>query len=240
MENAYKRFYNSIAKEYDNLLSEQQIVQEVDYIESLLTPQPKSSILDIGCGTGRHSIEFAKRGYIVTGLDFSNEMIVLARQNAKKAGVSVNFIEASAEDFTKEFCSDRFDIAISLHEGGLCLLNTGESEWGRDMAILGNMSDLLKPGGKYYITVLNAIKMMREISNDDVKNGLVDLWKSTKKINLEIKTSGNKEYVTAFERYYTPAELTRMVNRVHLKLINVISSLNEQELVAWGTKKSLS
>jgi len=39
-----------------------------------------SRILDLGCGTGRHAIEFARRGFDVTGVDFSEAMLTRARE----------------------------------------------------------------------------------------------------------------------------------------------------------------
>lgn len=56
-------------------------------------------ILDIGCGTGQNSIWLAKNGFKVTGADFSNTAIKMAKENAKKANVEVTFIE---NDFLKE------------------------------------------------------------------------------------------------------------------------------------------
>ena len=47
------------------------------------------SILDVGCGTGRHSIERARRGYAITGLDLSSEMLARAADAARSAGVDV-------------------------------------------------------------------------------------------------------------------------------------------------------
>lgn len=238
MESDYKLFFNERAELYDSQLSEIKIVNEVDCIENLLELPPNALILDVGCGSGWHSIEFAKRGYHVTGIDFSPVMIELARKNAEKAKVKADFIEISAEDYTEDYCKTRFDAAISLHQGGFSLLSLGESEWKKDMAILGNISDLLKPGGKYYISFLNAVKMFRNASESDVESGVVDLWKSTKKIKLALsKIEGETEGIEAFLRYYTPAEITRMANRVHLKLINIFTSLDDEELFAYGIKK---
>jgi SAM-dependent methyltransferase len=53
---------------------------EVDLVESLLAPP--SRVLDAGCGTGRTTIELARRGYAVTGIDLDPSMIAEARREA--------------------------------------------------------------------------------------------------------------------------------------------------------------
>ena len=55
-------------------------------------------ILDVGCGTGRHAIELAKRGYSVTGVDLSDSMLQQAMEKAHGEKVSVNFLKADARE----------------------------------------------------------------------------------------------------------------------------------------------
>ena len=52
---------------------------EVDFLERVLGRSPGSHFLDIACGNGRHAIEFAGRGYRMTGLDLSEEFLAEAR-----------------------------------------------------------------------------------------------------------------------------------------------------------------
>ncbi|MCB0186742.1 MAG: class I SAM-dependent methyltransferase [Caldilineaceae bacterium] len=53
--------------------------QEVDFLEQELDIASGGRILDVGCGTGRHAVELARRGYQVTGLDFSAGMLAEAQ-----------------------------------------------------------------------------------------------------------------------------------------------------------------
>jgi len=65
-----------------------------DFVESTATQRrvlPGSRILDAGCGTGSYSVELAKRGYVVTGLDSSAELVSVARAKAEGAAVTVIF-----------------------------------------------------------------------------------------------------------------------------------------------------
>jgi SAM-dependent methyltransferase len=58
---------------------------EVDFLERVLGTQPGANLLDVPCGNGRHAIEFASRGYAVTGVDQSQESIEEAQKSASPA-----------------------------------------------------------------------------------------------------------------------------------------------------------
>lgn len=70
-------------------------------------------ILDIGCGSGRLAVELARRGAYVTGIDFSMNMISLAKSTAEKHDVAdrCTFI---ADDFVGHQFKEKFDISIAL------------------------------------------------------------------------------------------------------------------------------
>ena len=70
----------------------------------------KSYILDIGCGSGLSTLPFAKKGYDITGIDISKEMIEMAKNNAH-GYKNLKYIASSFE--TYNFKSNRFDLIIS-------------------------------------------------------------------------------------------------------------------------------
>jgi ubiquinone/menaquinone biosynthesis C-methylase UbiE len=97
----------------------------------------KLDALDIGCGTGFLSLELAARGHKVTGIDFAPEMLALAKDKAAKAGATIRFEHADAENLP--FASASFDLVITRHV--LWTLPHPEaaiSEWVR----------VLRPGGR--------------------------------------------------------------------------------------------
>ena len=75
---------------YDALYAEKDYGAECDLVEGIFksSDRPIRSILDLGCGTGRHSVELARRGYQVVGVDLSEGMLERARRRAKAEGVS--------------------------------------------------------------------------------------------------------------------------------------------------------
>ena len=54
---------------------------------------PIGTVLDLGCGPGRHAVPFAQRGFRVTGVDLSVFHLEKAKERASAAGVAVEFVE---------------------------------------------------------------------------------------------------------------------------------------------------
>ncbi len=84
--------------------------QDVDRIEALLHLAPPLDVLDVGCGTGRHAIEMAKRGYRVVGIDVAKGYLDQARQAARKAGVAVEFRHQRGSELPDR---EAFDLAMA-------------------------------------------------------------------------------------------------------------------------------
>lgn len=85
----WRAFFDAHATAYEDNVFTKNTIPEVDFLLEELSMQPGGSVLDVGCGTGRHAIELARRGYRVTGLDLSTGMLAWAAEAARRAGVSV-------------------------------------------------------------------------------------------------------------------------------------------------------
>ncbi len=108
-----KTFGKQYSAGYDQLYRTKNYGRECDFIESYLKAGPVKvkTVLDLGCGTGGHAILLARRGYSVTGVDRSEDMLRIAREKAEKAGVKINFVLG---DITKLKLDRRFDAVISM------------------------------------------------------------------------------------------------------------------------------
>jgi len=167
----WERFFDQHASVYDENVFTKNTVPEVDFLVEALSLPPGAVILDVGCGTGRHSIELARRGYVVTGLDFSSGMLAKAAEAAEAAGVHVDWIRSDATRFS---FPENYDAAICLCEGAFGLLGQGDDPVEQPLAILRNVARSLKPQGKALFTVLNATAMIRRYQNDDIAAGRFD------------------------------------------------------------------
>jgi SAM-dependent methyltransferase len=109
--------FSDYAQYYDLLNQKKDYKQEVDYIISLLKKfaPDASNLLELGCGTGLHAINFAKNGYHVTGVDQSQDMINLARKRLKTSPNSIsNLVTFNIGDIRTYSFKKSFDAALSL------------------------------------------------------------------------------------------------------------------------------
>ena len=80
-EDTFKEVYFSA---FDSLYPLPRTKEEVDFIVDNLSLEKNSEILDIPCGQGRHAIELSRRGFKVTGVDFSSCLLKVAQGKSKK------------------------------------------------------------------------------------------------------------------------------------------------------------
>jgi SAM-dependent methyltransferase len=94
VENVTSRpIYGRYAWAYDHII-ERPLPRQCTFVTDLLIQRRVVSgarILDAGCGTGRYSLELARRGYVVTGLDASPQMIEEAQRRAGRTSLPVSF-----------------------------------------------------------------------------------------------------------------------------------------------------
>lgn len=102
---------------------------------------PGDRVLDLGCGWGRHSLALAAYGLHVTGLDLSRDLLTLARYNARRQNLNINWVEA---DIAHPPLRGPFD-AIVQFWGNLLTWFTDADQ---TLDALWNVTNLLRPGGR--------------------------------------------------------------------------------------------
>lgn len=109
--------FGGYARYYDLLYRDKDYRSEVDFVDQLThTHAPGARrMLELGCGTGGHAVLFAERGYEVTGIDLSEEMLALAAQRASALPVTtagrLRFQQGDIRDIEAE---GSFDVVLSL------------------------------------------------------------------------------------------------------------------------------
>lgn len=170
-KNVWEEFFNREAPHYLDEPFTKNTKEEIEFIMREFRLPKGAKILDVGCGVGRHSLELAKRGYKVTGIDISEGMLREAMKKAEEEDVQVEFIKADATKFKRE---NEFDAAICLCEGAFSLLGLSDDPIEHDLAILRNVYDSLKPGGKFLLTALSALGRVKGATNEDIEKGIFD------------------------------------------------------------------
>jgi len=126
--------------------------EEIDKMTALLDLQG-STILDLCCGPGRHSVELAKRGYRVTGVDRTPFLLNKAKERAANVGVDVEWVE---EDMRRFVRPDTYDLVLNMFTSFGYFYSTEE-----DTVVLGNMLQSLKPGGAVILEMMGKERLAR-------------------------------------------------------------------------------
>lgn len=137
--------FGNYSKYYDLLYRDKDYAAEAEYVRSLIERhQPGArSLLDLGCGTGRHDLLLARMGYRVTGVDLSQEMLAVARRELKLEGreVEVSFHQGDVREVR---LGAEFDVVVSLFH--VMSYQTGNADL---RAALATAKAHLKPGGLF-------------------------------------------------------------------------------------------
>jgi SAM-dependent methyltransferase len=201
----YQTLFANYARQYDEEVYTQGTLGEVDFLEQELEHDRARTVLDIGCGTGRHAIELAARGYQVTGVDLSEAQLARAREKAVAAGVSVGFRQGDARELAFD---GEFDLAIMLCEAAFPLMETDEMNY----RILQGACRSLKPGGKLVLTTLNALFPLARVGQQSEGEGPdfsgFDPVTFRSCSTLEFADDdGVVQTIQCSERYYAPCEM---------------------------------
>jgi 2-polyprenyl-3-methyl-5-hydroxy-6-metoxy-1,4-benzoquinol methylase len=129
-------------------------VQEVDYILEATRATVGSSFIDVGCGPGRHSLELARRGMHVRGIDVSQDFVDIAQQHAADESLNnAEFMRIDARALQVEpSLHAYFDFAICLCQGAFGLMVDDR----QDVEILKGIRKCLKPNGVLVLSAFNA------------------------------------------------------------------------------------
>lgn len=132
---------------------------QVDFIVEKSGVTPGSAVLDLCCGHGRHSLELARRGYRVVGLDLDGPSLDLARESAAAEGLATEFIQSDMRHIPYR---GEFDLVINLFTAFGYLEDQAE-----DQAVLNAVTVALKPGGRFLLDVVNHAWLIRHFERRD-------------------------------------------------------------------------
>ena len=224
MKQWYEELFENYAAKYENEPYTGGTSGEVDFIEQEAGFDKSVTILDVGCGTGRHSIELAARGYSVTGIDLSEGQLTRARTLARERGFTIPFIRMDARDFDFH---GQFDLAVMICEGAFPLMETDEMNF----RILQNACNSLKENGKLIFTTLNGLFPLYHSVKDFVNTGSSEGASNSNSFDLmtfrdhsiyeTVDDSGKQLVLHCTERYYVPSEITWLLKSLGFKEITI-------------------
>jgi SAM-dependent methyltransferase len=199
--------------------------REVDGILAQTGVLPPATILDLGCGPGRHCLEFARRGYDVIGVDGCAAYLEQAEEAAEAEGLTVEWVEIDMHQFD----ADRpLDLALCLYS------SFGYQTEAHDRALLSRTFRGLRPGGVFVMELMTQ-ELFQEgiVSVDSFQEGELFIkrkihWNGADlvRMNWEIHTpdGATRNYPTQFRLYNAP-ELVAMLQAAGFEPVDVRGDL---------------
>ncbi len=130
------------------------LARELPFFERLFENAGVRTIVDVGCGTGRHAIAFSQRGFEVTGVDPAEDMLAAARANAASRDVDVRFLEGGFGGLAQ--------LGVGRVDAVTCTGNALPHVDGADglAAALADFAAVLRPGGALVLHLLNHDRLL--------------------------------------------------------------------------------
>lgn len=186
-----------------------------------------SRILDLCCGIGRHSIELARKGFAVTGVDITKSYLQIAREKAAKEELDIEFVHSDMRHFCRK---GAFDLVVNL-----CTSFGYFDDMADDIQVLRNIYDSLAPGGRFLIEIWGKeviaarFTPLEEKEYDDCKmiahSKILNDWNLLECKRTIIKGDATEEII-ARHRLYSATELKEHLKTTGFKNIRVYGSFS--------------
>ncbi len=220
-------FWQTMASKMFTPAAWQQATVEVNSILSLASVPPGSKVLDLCCGPGRHSLELARRGFVVTGVDRTKAYIEKAQAMAREEGLkSATFVLEDMRSFREP---EAFDLVLNLFTSFGYFKDQTE-----DGRAIRNIFDSLRAGGKLILDVLGKEVLAGKFRPHDwtEEDGVLFLedrvvsdswsWIETRWIRID---GAKRTEFTLSHRLYSAAELLGLASQAGFANVRAYGSL---------------
>jgi 2-polyprenyl-3-methyl-5-hydroxy-6-metoxy-1,4-benzoquinol methylase len=222
----YKDWFNS---EYYLKVYSHRNEEEADRLAELIIKYTQlkigSNILDMACGSGRHSIAFAKRGYDVTAVDFSENLLSEAKKNSSNVGVQIKLFLSDIREFKSDI---KFDLTLNLFTSIGYFDNDEEN-----FAVVQKANELLKKGGYFILDYFNKDFLVDNLVPITILsvNGAKITQNRTIEGNRVVKyiTIAKNDNVSKFHesvRLYSFDELNEVLTNFGFRVIKMLGDFN--------------
>ncbi len=209
------------------------IDESVEWIAKITPSETNKNLLDLGCGPGLYAERLYKRGYQITGIDFSKRSIEYAKEKASQRNHDINYIY---KNYLEINYKNEFELVILIYCDFAVLSDDNRG------ALLKKIYDSLKPGGKFIFDVFSLKEF--EDKKEDNKWYISEescFWKPEKHICLEshfiyegdvrvdqytiIDKDGKVDVIRTWFKGYTKDTIIKEVKRAGFNKIDIYSDV---------------
>jgi len=211
-------------------IPEAETSKEVDFICDVLDLHHGAKVLDLFCGTGRHSLELARRGYLVTGIELNPGYLELGKQSSKGFANPPKFIQGDVRyvDF-----GEGYDAVIVMFQ------SFGYFSDSEDKSVLSKIFDSLVPKGRFLIEILNRDWILKNFIK--ISETIIEGIQVIEKREFDVLTSRNNFVIQRFEkdgivtkrgswRMYSAHEMKNLLEVIGFRMLGGYSNLEKEPL----------
>ena len=200
---------------------------QVDDVIALLDMEPGQRVLDLCCGPGRHTIEMARRGFRVTGVDRTEEFLEECRRRADAEGLDVDLAHSDMREFV---APEEFDVAVNLFTSFGYFPEAADDRRVVDnlfASLVAGGRLLLEMGGKEVIARIFEPRQWREREGDFFlyERSIRDGWDWIDNRWIRIGAGERQEYVVG-HRLYSAVELCDLVRAAGFEEVRAFGALD--------------
>ena len=229
--NWYEEWFNT--KEYLEVYKNRDDVEAENLAELILSNiiiEAGAKVIDMTAGAGRHAINFARRGFNVTAVDLSKNLLKVAKQNASVYNFNLDFIHSDIRNFQT---NDKFDLVLNLFTS-IGYFDTDEENF----ELFRKAYNFLKPGGYFVLDYFNRKYLEKNLIPSSVEtiNGTVINQNRSIQGDRVIKEivigkNGNTKKYFESVRMFSFNELQTELENTGFKIISTFGDLDGKPFV---------
>jgi ubiquinone/menaquinone biosynthesis C-methylase UbiE len=229
----YTNIFNDLNYDWEAIVDQRGTEKEVAFIENVLGKEERRLVLDLCCGTGRHSIVLAQHGWNMIGLDLSKNLLTIAKQRMRQKATDFPIIQADMRYLP--FRSRVFKAVVNMFTSFGYLPSEAE-----DLKCLHAVQRVLMGNGHFLLDVVNKeyvakIRKERDWAEYEpfylLENRILDLRKSMLLSEWTIirKNTNEVRHIQHNLRMYSFAKIKQMLNKASLGIKQVYGGYDKRK-----------
>ena len=221
-DDLWEKFYDCMFDAQSFALAEQQIPELLSLINHSV-----NSVLDLGCGPGRHCLALAKMGYEVTGVDMSAYLLSKAQDKAQEQSMKIQFSQTDMLNYTNKKAQD---LIVNMFNS-FGYFDTQE----KNQQVIDNAYHNLADTGTFLIDTVGKETLARNIEPvhlSEYANGDLRIERPLLIDNMQVFSnewiliSGDEVFRRSYQHFvYTPVEMTAMCKQAGFNNVRIYGSL---------------
>jgi SAM-dependent methyltransferase len=227
----YVNIFNGMGSDWEAIVNMRDTVKEVTFIRTAISK--RGVILDLCCGTGRHSVILCRSGVNVIGMDLSRNLLMIARRRMSESGFEFPVVRADMRHFP--FKNEVFSAIINMFTSFGYLPSESEDE-----KSLLEIFRTLRKNGRFLLDVANRDHIVRNFRERDwaefepyylLERRALDLEDSrlVSQWTLVRKDRGKTKSIIHEVRLYTLTRIEQLLRRAGLVIEEVYGGYEKQE-----------